>query len=124
MKPYSIDLRERVLRAYDRKAGSREKVAALFGVSLSFVRNILRLRRENGSVAPKPHGGGRAYAFDAEKQEELRALLKKDPDLTLEELRVQTGVKCSIKTVWLTLDRMGSGRKKSPSTPRNKTGPM
>lgn len=112
------------MRAYDQKVGSREKVATLFGVSLAFVRNILRMRRENGSVAPKPHGGGRAYAFNAEKQEELRALIKKDADLTLEELRKRTGVKCSIKTVWMTLDRMGSGRKKSPSTPRNKTGRM
>ena len=124
MKTYSMDLRERVVRAYDQKVGSQKKIASIFGVSISWVKKMLRRRRETGSFAPKPHGGGHPLAFDPSKQEELKALLKSEPGATLEELRANTGVKCSLVAVWRTLKRMGCHRKKSPSTPLNRIGRM
>ena len=66
MRAYSIDLRERVVAACDARDGTREQIAARFSVSVSWVRKLLRRRRETGSIAPKPRGGGRAPAFDAE----------------------------------------------------------
>ena len=64
MKAYSTDLRERVVAACDTRAGTREQIAARFAVSASWVRKLLRQRRDTGSIDPKPHGGGRAPAFD------------------------------------------------------------
>jgi transposase len=58
MRPISSDLRERVIGVVDRKEGSLRKIARLYAVSLSFVTRLLRRRRESGSAAPKPHGGG------------------------------------------------------------------
>ena len=64
MKPYSLDLRHRVLDAYRGGEGSQRQLAARFRVSLSFVRNLLRLARETGDVAPRPHAGGHRPTLD------------------------------------------------------------
>ena len=58
MRPYSKDFRRKVVHAYERGEGSQRELAHLFGVSLSFVHDLLRRYRQTGSVAPKPHGGG------------------------------------------------------------------
>ena len=65
MKAYSTDLRQRVVAAYDAREGTQEQVAARFAVSVSWVRKLLRQRRDTGSIEPRPHGGGHAPAFDA-----------------------------------------------------------
>ena len=59
MKPYSLDLRRRVLGAWQRGEGSQRQLASRFAVHLTFVRNLLRLYRQTGSIEPRPHGGGR-----------------------------------------------------------------
>ena len=59
MKPYSKDLRLRVLAAVDRGM-PREEVARVFGVSAPTIRRYLRLRRQTGDVEPKPVPGPRA----------------------------------------------------------------
>jgi transposase len=56
MKPYSKDLRLRVLAAVDRGMPSKE-VARVFGVSEPTIRRYLRLRRETGDVEPKASAG-------------------------------------------------------------------
>jgi transposase len=76
MKTYSLDLRTRVVEAVDRHVGSQGEVAALFGVSRSFVKKLLRQRRETGSVAPKPHGGGHPAKLDAKKREAVRSYMR------------------------------------------------
>jgi len=58
MRPYSMDLRERVAAAVDDSEGSQREVARLFRVSLSFISWLMRRRREAGTLAPEPHGGG------------------------------------------------------------------
>ena len=56
MKPYSKDLRLRVLAAVDRGM-ARKEVAETFGVSEPTIRRYLKLRRETGGVDPKPPSG-------------------------------------------------------------------
>jgi transposase len=60
MKPYSKDLRLRVLSAVDRGM-PRKDVARVFGVSEPTIRRYLRLRRETGDVEPKPIPGPPAH---------------------------------------------------------------
>src|ERR1700675_3407377 len=57
-KPYSLDLRERVVRYVD-EGHSRHAAAAHFRVSVSFVVNLVKAFRVRGSLAPKPSGGRR-----------------------------------------------------------------
>ena len=123
MAAYSMDLRERVVAACDEGADTRAEVAERFSVSESWIRRLLQRRRESGSIAPKPHGGGQPPAFDAEAAERLRQALADDPDATLEELARASGVACSTAAVDRTLRRLGITRKKSRSGPRSRTGP-
>jgi transposase len=113
MRAYSIDLRQRVVAAYDAAEGTQEQLAARFAVSYSWVRKILRQRRQTGSIEPKPHGGGHAKAFDAGAGGRLRQAVRDDSDATLEELAGACGVVCSPSAVHRTLDRLGITRKKS-----------
>src|SRR5271154_6550333 len=57
-KPYSLDLRERVV-GFVEDGQSRRAAAARFRVSVSFVVNLMKAVRTRGSFAPKPSGGGR-----------------------------------------------------------------
>src|SRR5512135_2577032 len=100
MRAYSIDLRERVVAACDALDGTREQIAARFSVSVAWVRKLLRLRRETGSVDPKPHGGGRPPAFDPAAAARLREAVRADPDATLQELGQAAGVHCSPAAVF------------------------
>jgi transposase len=122
METYSMDLRERVIRAYDEKVGTQEEVAELFRVSVPWIKKLLRRRREAGSIAPKPHAGGWTPKFSGEKLEQLKALVEQDPDATLQELLEQSGVDGSIMAVHRALQRLGCRRKKSRCRPPNKTG--
>jgi transposase len=64
MRPLSNDLREGILAAVDDREGSRRQLAARFAVDVSTVTRLLRLRRETGSLAPRPHGGGKEPTLD------------------------------------------------------------
>lgn len=52
MRPYSNDLRERIVAAIDRGEHSLRQLAHLFSVSLSFLVRLLQRRRATGSVQP------------------------------------------------------------------------
>ena len=123
MKPYSTDLRQRVVSAYDAREGTQEQVAARFAVSISWVREVLRQRRATGSIDPRPHGGGHAPAFDPAAEARLRQAVRDDPDATLEELARAAGVACSASAAYRALDRLGITRKKSRGGRPSRTAP-
>jgi transposase len=91
MKPYSLDLREKLLCAYDAHRGSQRALAALFGVSRAFVENLLRRRRTTGTITPRPHAGGRQPGCDMASREIVALMVREQPDATLEELCAQLG---------------------------------
>src|SRR5271155_1711720 len=62
-KPYSLDLRERVV-SYVEAGRSRRAAAAHFRVSPSFVINLMTAFRARGAVAPKALGGWRHSKLD------------------------------------------------------------
>ena len=123
MKTYSMDLRERVVAACDARDGTREQIAARFSVSVSWIRDLLRQRRQTGSIAPKPRGGGRPPAFDAEAAGRLREAVRADSGATLEELGRAAGVACTAPAVYRALKRLGVTRKKSRGGRPSRTGP-
>ena len=123
MKAYSIDHRERALAACDAGDATREQVAARFAVSVPWIRKLLRRRRETGSIEPKPRGGGRAPAFDAEAAARLREAVRADDDATLEELARAAGVSCCVSAVHRALARLGVTRKKSRGGRPSRTAP-
>ena len=121
MNAYSMDLRERVVAACDRGEGTREEIAKRFRVGVAWVYRLLRRRRDTGSIAAKPHGGGQKPAFDRPAAERLRRAVADRPDATLEELREAVGVACGTSAVHRALERLGLPRKKSRSGPPSRT---
>src|SRR4051794_20755566 len=122
MKASSTDLRQRVVAACDARDGTRPQIAARFSVSESWVRKVLRQRRDTGSIEPKPHGGGRAPAFDAPASAQLRQAVRSDGDATLEGLGRAAGVACSPAAVYRALRRLGVTRNKSRGGRPSRTG--
>lgn len=124
MRAYSIDLRQRVVAACDAGDATREQIAARFSVSVVWIRKLLRRRRETGSIEPRPHGGGRAPAFDAEADRRLREAVRGDDDATLAELACAADVACCPSAVHRALKRLGITRKKSRDGPPSRTAPI
>jgi transposase len=122
MAAYSMDLRERVVAACDEGVDTRAEVAERFSVSESWIRRLLQRRRETGSLAPKPHGGGHPPAFEGEAAGRLRAAVAAASDATLKELAAAAGVACSTSATDRALARLGITRKKSRSGPPSRTG--
>jgi transposase len=85
MKPYSKDLRLRVLSAVD-SGKPREEVAKTFSVSMPTIKRWIKRRRETGDVKPKPIPG-RPSSKGVVLREWLPQHLEANDDLTLEEHR-------------------------------------
>lgn len=115
-----MDLRERVVQAYDARKGTQAEIARLFNVSISWIQKLLRFRRATGSLAPKPHGGGRAAKFSGARLEALRKDVETHPDASLEELLTRSNIDGSIMAVHRALERLDCHLKKSRCTPPNK----
>lgn len=122
MQTYSMDLRQRVVAACDEGLETRVEIAERFSVSESWIRRLLQRRRESGSIAPKPHGGGQPPAFDTQAAQRLRRAVAATPDATLKELAQASRVACSLSAVDRALRRLGITRKKSRFGPPSRTG--
>src|ERR1700719_4004536 len=82
-KPYSPDLRMRVVEAVEGGA-SRREAAELFGISPSVVVISMQRWRETGSIGARSSGGS-GSPLD-EHAQFLLALTAEQPDMTLDEI--------------------------------------
>src|SRR5437867_9780067 len=100
-RPYSRDLRERVVRAVEGGL-SRRRTASVFGVGIATVIDWVAVWRESGRLSAKPMGGDHNSRLKGERAwllERIEAV----PDLTLEEIRAelaQRGLHVGYGTVW------------------------
>ena len=107
MKAYSLDLRTRIVEAVDRHLGSQGEVASLFGVSRSLVKKLWHQRRETGSVAPKPHGGGHPPKLTAKKGEAVRSyILDVKNDASLAEVQTYVARRWKVGLSQATVSRL------------------
>lgn len=124
MRPYSSDFRLKVVRAYERGEGSQRDLARLFGVSLSFVQDLLQRYRRTSRVEPKPHGGGNPGKIGPYLSV-VQQLHAQQPDASLAERCEQFATKVRVhvgrSTMHRALNQLGLSRKKRPSMPPNKT---
>jgi transposase len=115
--PLSLDLRQRIIAAYDAQEGSQRELAERFKVSLSFIRDLRRHQRETGQLAPKPHGGGSLSKLSPEHCSILADLVAAQPDATLEELcdrlSAQAIVQVSVPTMYRVVQKLGLSVKKT-----------
>ena len=120
-KPYSLDLRERVVFAVEHEGMSRHQAAARFGVAVcSAIRWVGRFRK-TGSAAPAKIGGYKPKTLRGEHADWLIARCR-DKDFTIselvDELRAVRGLKVDRRSVWEFLHAQGLSHKKNRSRPR------
>ena len=85
MRPYSNDLRRRIIEVIQENEQSQREIAERFSVSGSFVEKLWQRFRATGSYEAKPHAGGRERSLRA-YEALIRAEVKVQSDITLDEL--------------------------------------
>jgi len=106
MKPYSLDLRQKIVDAYAAGGISQRQLAKNFRVTLSFVQNLLKQQRELGTITPKIRTEQTPTKLNDEQLEILRQLATAQPDATLAELRERLHQKTDVLIGVATVDRM------------------
>ena len=125
-KPYSQDLRERVIATVD--AGTLVcATARVLLVSVSYVSKVVDRRRTTGETTARVGRAGRKPKL-APHDEAIRTRVATHPDATLEELQAWLAdvcrVKVSIGCLWNRLKFLKLPLKKSRSELPNKIGQM
>lgn len=125
VKPYSDDLRDRVVALMAGGRGCRE-AAAIFGIAPSTAGNWYRRYKRTSSYSALPMGGDHRSKLTAQAgwiAERLAAV----PELTLFEVRcalAERGTEVSYASVWRAVKKLGLRLKKEQSTPASKIAPM
>lgn len=84
MKAYSIDFRQKIVKAYEQGKTSIRQVASRFDVSKAFVQKLLKQKKMKGHVEPGKQGGSIKSELDNYKTQ-LAEMVEKYPDATLSE---------------------------------------
>jgi putative transposase len=119
-KPYSIDLRERVVTAVEQEGLSRRQAAARFDVAISTVINWVRRFRDTGSVAPGQMGGHKPKAISGVHRDWLVERCR-ERSFTLRGLvaeLAERGLKVDYRSVWRFVHDEGLSYKKKPRRQR------
>ncbi|MCA1642763.1 MAG: transposase [Acidobacteria bacterium] len=125
MQAYSLDLRQRVVRAYEQGYDSIATVAERFSVSVGFVKKMLSLSRTTGELAPRGHGGGRRASLTPKQRQLLGRQVRVQNDISLAELQTileeQEGVSVHVSTICRALAQLDLPHKKRALPRRNAT---
>jgi len=115
-KPYSMDLRERVMAAID-GGMSTHQAAARFSIGIATAGTWARLKRSTGEVMPAKQGKPKGSILDAHADFIFR-LIREVPDITLNEIAERLGCERAVRVVstavWKFLDRHDMTHKKRP----------
>ncbi len=114
---YPLALRKRIIDAYLAGEGSQRDIAKRFLVSPTTVKAYLRLYQETGELLPREHNRGRKPAVSTKQLSLIKALLEKQPDMTLTELctafKKKTGIKVSSTSMYRAIKKINWTYKKS-----------
>ncbi len=122
-KPLPIALRERVAAFVDEGHGHRE-AARHFRVSPRFVNELMKLRRETGSLAPRRQGRAPGWGKLAPHATFVRERIAQTGELTLDELCIELegrGVIVHRSSAGRLLHRLGLSHKKNAAGQRTGT---
>jgi transposase len=116
-RAYSVDLRQKIIDAYHQQEGSQRQLAKRFRVSLTFIENLLKRYRTDGTVEPRAHGGGRSAKLNLKQEAVLATLVEEDNDAILlelcERLEQRVGVRISRATMGRIVQKLKLTRKKN-----------
>jgi transposase len=118
-RPYSMDLRQRVVDAIGAGMSCRE-AAGHFDIGISTAIRWARRQSQTGSPAALPMGTTHPFSLAGEA-DWLRRRMAQKPDLTLRALLAELaerGVKVSYYAVWHFVHHAGLSFKKKPARQR------
>lgn len=119
---HGLDLRTRIVDAYENGEGSIREVAERFVVSPGTVQSYLKIKRATGRLDPRPVSGGIAPIIGAEGLQKVRQVVEEHPDATTEELADELArnhaIAVSRPTMGRALQRLGITRKKNATRDR------
>ena len=117
MQAYSLDLRQRVVLAYENGRETIQEVAERFLVSRSFIKKMLARKRSTGDIAPVGHRGGQKKRLSDKHRKWLLKTVLSEPDITLADLKQllekEKNISVSVPTLSRELRRMNLRRKKN-----------
>lgn len=110
----SKELRLRAIEAYKTGAFTQQQLANAFRVHYKTIQNWLRADANGEDQTPKQRGC-RPRVFNKEEENELVLLVRDNPSITLEEIKVKFKKNCNTSVVHRTLLRLGITYKKNSS---------
>jgi transposase len=120
---YSVDFRKKVVIVYEKQKSLR-KTAELLDVSYKFVQSLVKRWKTEGTIEPKPHGGGNPPRIQNVHIPFLNSMIDDENDLSLEEmcdrLHEKFNLKIAPSTLCETLSRLKISRKKKLSAIRRR----
>ena len=121
MRAYSLDLRQRVMKAYDEGKWTVGQIAERFKVGEWWVHKLKRQRKAGGDLGPRRGKVGQPRRFDADQVNRLTQYVDKHPDATLERIHEKLAVDCTLVTIHHTLRRLGYRYKKNAAGQRTRS---
>ena len=114
-KPHPMELRERIV-TFVEEGNTHRSTAAHFRVSIKFVNDMVKLKRETGSLVPKPQGNG-GWSKLGPYNDWARQRMSEQNDLTQEGLAqvllAEHGLRVAVSSIGYWLHRLGLSHKKN-----------
>jgi transposase len=110
----SKELRERAVAAYKTGAFTQQQLADAYRVHYKTIQNWLRVDARGEPQIPKPRGC-RPRIFSNAEELELAELIRNEPSMTLEEIKLKFHKTCNVSVVHRTLLKLGLTYKKNPA---------
>ena len=116
MKPYSIDLRKKIIEIWEKEKISIRKLAQRFVVSKSFIQKLIKKYQETGDIRALPQGGSPPSKLNSEQLVILIEIMDRNHHATLEQLcdllKMATGVKVGKSTMGRITQKLNYSQKK------------
>ena len=105
--PYSLDLRQKAISAYEDGEGTQEEITERFSINVSTLRNWLIRKRKTGDIKPKEHiYRGRKVVIGEEGASFIQEMVKEKPDILIKDIQVSYKEKFNIQAAQAMVSRV------------------
>lgn len=111
----SKEIRQRAVNAYKTGAFTQQQLARAYGVHYKTIQNWLIADAKGNGQEPKKRGC-RPRIFNKDEESELILLIRDNPSITLEEIKIHFQKTCNTSVVHRTLLRLGITYKKNSAS--------
>lgn len=106
MKPYPIELRQKIIKLYEEENTSIRKLAERFCVAKSFIQKLVKQYKETADIQPQTQGGSPKPKLKPEELIDLVEIVEANNDATLEELCDLLAEKVKVRVSRATMGRI------------------